>query len=140
VDPGTVDPAAYLPGSWRVERTLHDAELGDGRFDGTATFTPDGGALAWSETGRLRLAGYDGPARRALRIVPGPDGWEVRFADGRPFHRLELGPATAPVEHLCREDLYTGVYAVEGHDAFSVRWRVRGPAKDQRLAGRYVRL
>lgn len=134
-----MDPAAYLPGSWRVERSLHDAAAGDGRFDGTATFAPTPEGLRWTERGRLRLGSYDGPASRELRIVAAADGWEVRFADGRPFHRLELGRRPAAVEHLCGADRYTGELTVEGDDAFVVRWRVRGPAKDQRLAGRYIR-
>jgi hypothetical protein len=135
-----LDPATYLPGSWRGERALHDAGLGAGRFDGTATFAPDAAGLRWSETGRMRIAGYDGPARRELRVVPSGDGWEVRFADGSLFHPLALARVAAPVEHHCRADRYRGVYAVEGPDAFTVRWRVRGPRKDQRLDARYVRL
>jgi hypothetical protein len=134
-----VDPAAYLPGTWRVERSLHDAALGAGRFEGTATFAAGPGGLRWSEVGRLRLGRYDGLARRELRIVAAGDGWEVRFADGRPFHPLDLAAGAAAVEHLCGADRYSGELAVEGADAFVVRWRVRGPGKDQRLAGRYVR-
>jgi hypothetical protein len=134
-----MDPATYLTGRWRVERSLHDASLGDGRFEGTATFAPTAEGLRWSERGRLRLGRYDGPASRELRIVAGADGWEVRFADGRPFHRLDLEPGAPPVEHLCGDDCYTGRLSVEGDDEFVLRWRVRGPAKEQRLAGRYVR-
>jgi hypothetical protein len=134
-----VDPAAYLAGTWRVERSLHDARLGDGRFEGTATFVPTSAGLAWRERGRLRLAGHEAPARRDLRIVAAGAGWEVRFADGRLFHPLDLSTGAGPVEHLCGADVYSGEYAIEGPDAFVVRWRVRGPAKDQRLEGRYVR-
>jgi hypothetical protein len=130
-----LDPATYLPGTWRVRRALHDAALGDGVFDGTATFARDGAALAWTESGRLRIGGYDGPARRALRIVPAADGWEVCFDDGRPFHPLTL----EPVEHRCRDDDYVGRFAVEGPEAFTVSWRVRGPRKEQRLDARYER-
>ena len=132
------DPTAYLPGTWALTRSVHDAQLGAGRFDGLATFTLDGEAIEWREHGRLRLASYDGPARRALRILRTADGWEVRFADGRPFHPLELGREAA-VEHPCGADRYTGVYSVEGPDAFTVRWRVRGPAKEQQVVSRYVR-
>jgi hypothetical protein len=131
--------ADYLPGRWRVERTLHDAALGAGRFRGTASFTREGGALAWMESGRMRLGRYDGPARRELRIVPDGDGWEVRFADGRPFHRLDLRDGHSRFTHPCGEDRYAGELALRGPDAFEITWEVSGPAKAQRLRARYVR-
>jgi hypothetical protein len=130
-----LDPVAYLTGTWRVRRTLLDAALGEGVFEGTATFAPDSAELTWTESGRLRIGAYDGPARRALRIVPSVRGWDVCFSDGRPFHPLTL----EPVEHVCRADRYQGRYAVEGPEAFTVSWRVRGPHKEQRLDARYER-
>ena len=135
------DLRAYLLGTWEVTRSLHDAELGDGRFEGCATFSPDGEQIAWQETGRMRLGSYDGPARRELRIVPAANGWEVRFADGRPFHALELGGAgqRCVLEHPCGEDRYSGEFSLDGPDAFEIRWRVSGPRKAQALRGRYVR-
>jgi hypothetical protein len=133
-----LDPATYLPGTWTVRRALHDGALGDGVFEGTATFSPDAEGIGWTESGRLRIGSYDGPARRALRIVPSSErrAWDVCFADGRPFHPLTL----EPVEHLCRADRYEGRYAVEGPEAFTVSWRVRGPRKSQRLDARYERV
>jgi hypothetical protein len=135
------DLRAYLLGTWEVTRTLHDADLGAGRFEGRATFTAADNAIAWHETGRMRLGGYDGPAHRELRIVPAAaQGWEVRFADGRPFHALDLdGAETCALEHPCGADRYTGEFSVAGPDAFEIHWRVRGPRKTQALAGRYVR-
>ena len=133
------DPAVYLPGTWTVKRSLDDAELGAGRFEGTATFAPDGELIVWRESGRLQLGGFDGPARRELQVVLGHGVWEVRFADGRPFHRLELRSHAVAVEHLCGADRYLGEYRVEGPGAFTVSWRVEGPAKRQRLATRYMR-
>jgi hypothetical protein len=135
------DLPAYLLGTWDVVRDLHDADLGAGRFAGQARFTRAGGdAIAWHEEGRMRIGGYDGPARRELAIVPGHDaGWEVRFADGRPFHRLDLSADACAVEHPCGDDRYTGEFTVRGPDAFDVCWRVSGPRKAQALTGRYVR-
>jgi hypothetical protein len=133
------EPDAFLPGRWAVERTLADAALGSGTFAGEATFTPDGRGLLWKERGRLRLGRYDGPAARTLRVVPDGDGWTVRFADGRPFHRLDLCGGRCAVAHPCGEDLYEGEYAVRGPDALDVSWRVRGPAKDQRIESSYRR-
>jgi hypothetical protein len=133
------DLPGYLLGTWTVARTLHDAELGDGRFDGEARFTRDGDGVAWRESGRMRLGRYDGPAARELRIVRAGSGWEVRFADGRPFHALDLDGGSCALEHPCGEDRYTGEFTVRGPDAFDVRWEVSGPRKAQALTGRYVR-
>jgi hypothetical protein len=133
------DVADYLLGAWDVERELEDAGLGPGRFTGRATFERAGDGLAWHESGRLRIGAYDGPARRELSVVPTPQGWEVRFADGRPFHRLDLATGSCRIEHPCGEDRYTGEFAVRGPDAFEVAWRVSGPHKAQRLTGRYAR-
>jgi hypothetical protein len=134
------DLRAYLLGTWEVTRTLHDADLGAGRFDGRATFTAAGDGIAWQEAGRMRVGRYDGPARRELRIVPAGRGWEVRFADGRPFHALDLEGADAcRLEHPCGADRYTGEFSVVGPDEFTIRWRVSGPRKAQALTGRYVR-
>jgi hypothetical protein len=132
-----VEPEGFLPGRWTVARTLADAALGAGSFEGVATFAPArGGGLDWEESGRLRLGAYDGPARRRLLLRPEPAGWMVRFDDGRPFHPLRLDEA---VEHPCGEDRYEGRYVVVGPDAFDVAWRVRGPAKDQRIESHYRR-
>lgn len=136
----TLEPDAYLPGSWTVERALEDAALGAGRFEGVATFSPspDGG-LEWVETGRLVLGAYDGPARRRLLVRREAGGWMVRFDDGRAFHPLALRTTADPVVHPCGEDVYDGRYEVVGPDAFDVAWHVRGPAKDQRISSRYRR-
>jgi hypothetical protein len=137
---GSLEPGAYLPGRWTVERSLSDAALGAGTFTGTATFAPVDGGLDWEEHGHLRLGAYAGPARRRLLVRDEPDGWIVRFDDGRPFHPLALrhGHGTE-VSHPCDDDRYTGDYVVLGPDAFDVRWTVRGPAKDQRIESRYRR-
>jgi hypothetical protein len=133
------DLAAYLLGRWRVDRALEDAALGAGRFRGSATFSADGDGLDWLEAGRMRLGRYEGPARRALRVVPSGSTWEVRFADGRPFHRLDLHGDRCTLAHPCGDDRYDGVLELCGPDAFEVRWTDTGPAKAQRLSARYER-
>jgi Family of unknown function (DUF6314) len=140
-DTAVRDLRAYLLGTWGVTRSLHDADLGAGRFEGRATFSPDGEQIAWHESGRMRLGSYDGPARRELRIVPAERGWEVRFADGRAFHALDLDGdgQTCALEHPCGDDRYTGELRIDGPDAFEIGWRVSGPRKEQSLRGRYVR-
>jgi hypothetical protein len=123
--------AAELTGRWAIERRVHDLRAGtSGRFQGTATIAPDG---RWVEEGTLAFGPYRGPARRELHIV----GREVRFADGRLFHPLDL--SGAPVEHLCNEDRYTGEYRLVGPDRFETTWRIAGPGKDQRIETTYRR-
>jgi hypothetical protein len=122
---------AELVGRWTVDRVVRD-ERSDttGRFHGTATFTPDG---RWVEEGTLEFGAYRGPARRELRIADGM----VWFDDGRPFHPLDL--TGRPVEHLCGEDVYTGVYRLPAPDRLEVSWRIAGPRKTQRVDTSYSR-
>ena len=122
-----------------MERELEDAGLGRGHFSGRAEFAADGDGLRWIETGRMTIGAYDGPARRELRVVRDDDGWAVRFADGRPFHRLDLREGRAALEHPCGDDRYRGELTVRGPDAFVVAWTVTGPGKAQRLSARYER-
>jgi uncharacterized protein DUF6314 len=129
-----LDPIAYLAGRWTVQRRLTDLETGtEGSFDGVAEFAADG---TWTETGRLRFGAYDGEARRVLRIVNGA----VEFADGRPFHPLDLSGGACVVEHLCGEDRYAGEYAVAGPDELRVSWFVSGPRKRQVIESVYRRV
>jgi hypothetical protein len=122
---------ADLTGHWTVERRVLDLRSGTaGRFRGIATFEPDG---RWIEEGTLEFGAYRGPARRELRIADGM----VRFADGRPFHPLDLSGRT--VEHLCGDDRYSGRYRRLGPDALEVIWEVSGPDKGQRIESVYRR-
>jgi hypothetical protein len=135
-----IELAAWLPGEWTVTRVINH---GAGHFNGRARFTPDlacPATLIWHEHGRLRLGAHEGPAERTLRIESAAAGaWEVRFADGRPFHPLDLATGSDDVTHLCGEDTYHGRYAVEGPDRFTVTWRASGPRKDDLIETRYDR-
>jgi hypothetical protein len=132
--------AAWLPGEWTVTRVIND---GAGRFEGRASFVSDPDSplsLIWHEHGRLRLAGHDGPAGRTLRIEPAGRGtWEVRFADGSPFHRLDLSSGSDDVTHPCGADVYRGRYEIQAPDRFTVTWRVTGPRKDDLIVSVYER-
>ena len=122
--------SAELTGRWSVERRLLDRLTGTtGRFEGVATFAPDG---RWSEEGTLAFGAYRGPARRELRIADGM----VWFSDGRAFHPFDL---SAPVEHVCGEDRYVGEYRLAA-DVLEVVWLVTGPHKDQRIESVYRRI
>ncbi|GGS34984.1 DUF6314 family protein [Streptomyces griseoviridis] len=138
------DVLAYLAGSWRVERSVRDLASGDeGRFAGTTVFRPpaEGAGLLHLESGAFTWRGVTRPAERTLRFLPGaaPGTADVRFADGRPFHGLDLATGRCVADHPCAADLYRGEFTVAGADRWRTVWRVGGPAKDLLLATDYVR-
>ncbi|MFJ8084539.1 DUF6314 family protein [Streptomyces sp. NPDC096205] len=134
---------SYLAGGWRVERVVRD--LGDGSegaFRGATAFTPlSGGGLLHRETGDFTWHGVTRPAERTLRFVPGPQAGtaDVRFADGRPFHSLDLRTGRHIADHPCSADLYRGEFTVADADHWRTVWRVGGPAKDLLLVTDYTR-
>jgi hypothetical protein len=137
------DVLAHLRGSWRVERSVRDLAGGDeGRFHGGTVFGPlDGGGLLHEESGTFTWRGVSRPATRTLRFLPGatPGTAEVRFADGRPFHTLDLRSGRWIAEHPCAADRYRGEFTVLDADHWRSVWRVGGPAKDLVLTTGYVR-
>ena len=138
--PDSAGLAGWLRGEWIVNRVIND---GAGRFEGRACFAPAAespAAIVWHERGRLRLGAHDGPAERTLRIEPtAGGGWEVRFADGRPFHALDLEDGKCEPTHLCGADVYRGRYRLENHDRFMVTWWITGPHKDDVIESVYDR-
>ncbi|MGW1377784.1 DUF6314 family protein [Streptomyces sp. NPDC002446] len=143
------DVAAYLAGRWSIERTVCDLRAGaEGRFRGTAGFRPDaagepsaGEGLLHSEEGLLTWGGTTSPASRTLRLRPRPDGTaEIDFADGRPFHDLDLRTGRWTAVHPCSQDRYAGTFTAVAQDEWHLEWRVTGPAKDQLLRSVYRRI
>jgi hypothetical protein len=139
------DVLAHLAGRWRVERTVRDLASGEeGRFEGTTVFSPlgDGGdGLLHQESGTFVWRGTPRPAERTLRFLPGTSAGtsDVRFADGRPFHDLDLTGGHHVAEHPCAADLYRGEFTVQDQDHWRTEWRVGGPAKDLLLTTDYTR-
>ncbi|MEU2789679.1 DUF6314 family protein [Streptomyces sp. NPDC007100] len=138
------DAAAYLAGRWTIDRTVLDVRTGtQGTFRGTAHFRPEGGAgavLLHVEEGELAWNGATAPATRTLRLCPRPDGTaDVTFADGRPFHDLDLRTGHWNTRHPCAADLYEGEFTVVSPQEWHLRWRVGGPAKTQLLCSVYRR-
>ncbi len=82
------------------------------------------------------------PAQRTLRFLPGdpPGTADVRFADGRPFHGLDLTTGRHVAEHPCAADLYRGEFTVLDAGRWRTVWRVGGPAKDLEITTGYVRV
>jgi hypothetical protein len=140
------DASGYLAGRWAVERTVDDRRIGrTGSFAGTALFRsadgPVGGLLLHEEEGSLRWDGGTFPSSRTLRLLPRGDGTaEVEFADGRPFHDLDLRGGSWNTVHPCAPDRYEGTFAVLSADEWHLEWQVTGPAKDQVLRSVYRRL
>ncbi|WP_371672663.1 DUF6314 family protein [Streptomyces sp. NBC_00289] len=162
------DVLGHLAGSWRVTRSVRDLASGDeGRFDGTTVFAPleaergplkagapaepgspadakaavAGGGLLHRESGIFVWRGVPRSAERTLRFLSGssPATADVRFADGRPFHDLDLTSGHHVADHPCAADLYRGEFTVHDRDHWRSVWRVRGPAKDLVLTTDYAR-
>ncbi|MFE0415588.1 DUF6314 family protein [Streptomyces tendae] len=147
------DVLAYLAGRWRTERSVRDLASGlEGRFEGVTSFDrlDDGrlgdgklgeGGLISRESGDFTWRGVTRPAERTLRYEPGsgPGRADVRFADGRPFHGLDLTTGHHVADHPCAADLYRGEFTVRGPDRWRTVWRVGGPAKDLLLTTDYLR-
>ncbi|MEU1291386.1 DUF6314 family protein [Streptomyces sp. NPDC005840] len=137
------DVVAYLRGSWRVRREVRDLTAGtDGRFEGVTVFGDlPGGGLLHEERGTFTWLGTARPAERTLRFLPGagPGTADVRFADGRPFHDLDLRTGRHVTDHPCAADLYRGEFTAADADHWRTVWRVGGPAKDLLLTTDYSR-
>ncbi|MFI1439843.1 DUF6314 family protein [Streptomyces fructofermentans] len=139
------DVLAFLAGGWHVERSVRDlAGAEEGSFSGTTVFgaPEEGGAgLLHHESGTFVWRGAARPAERTLRFLPGgrPGLADVRFADGRPFHDLDLTSGRHVADHPCAADLYRGEFTVFDADRWRTVWRVGGPAKDLVLTTDYTR-
>lgn len=136
------DALAYLAGRWRVSRSVRDLASGtEGEFAGSTLFEAlETGGLLHHESGTFVWQGVARPAERTLTFLPGPGGTaDVRFADGRPFHDLDLTSGRHVADHPCSADLYRGEFTVRDMDHWRTVWRVRGPAKDLVLRTGYVR-
>ncbi|WP_306213161.1 DUF6314 family protein [Actinoplanes sp. RD1] len=132
----------FLRGDWSVRRLITDRRAGrDGLFTGRATFSPgEDRSLAYAEEGELRYGDHVGPATRRLIYRADGELLDVRFADGRPFYRLDLRAESWDAEHPCGADLYTVTGRITGPDEFTELWHAGGPAKDYDLATTYTRV
>ncbi|MEU2910898.1 DUF6314 family protein [Streptomyces massasporeus] len=138
------DALAYLAGRWRVSRSVRDLASGaEGEFTGTTEFREDEegpGGLLHHESGTFVWQGVARPAERTLRFLRGPGGTaDVTFADGRPFHDLDLTSGRHVAAHPCAADLYRGEFTVHDSAHWRTVWRVGGPAKDLVLRTDYAR-
>jgi len=133
---------AAFEGSWIIARTIEDVRAGRaGRLDGTACFTPIAGGLAYAEEGMLRLDGA--PPVTATRRYSWHDAGagtiEVRFTDGRLFHRFYGDEPEPRAVHDCPPDQYRARYDFSRWPRWCAEWRVRGPRKDYGILTDYRR-
>lgn len=140
--PGTGDwlpDATALAGAWRIRRRIEDARAGlTGTLEGETLWTPVADGLLQSESGVLRY-GDAAPmqaSRRYLWLRDGA-GWDIRFEDGRPFHRL--APGRIGDRHHCDPDIYDVTYDFGLWPAWHSVWHVAGPRKKLRIETAYRR-
>jgi len=136
------DLGAYLRGTWDLERKLEDRRTGtQGRLKGRAIIAPETSGLRYREEGALTFGDYRGTFFRIyLYHLLCPARAEVAFADGRPFHDLDLSRGTWRASHCCGDDLYEGRFTALHPDVWQAVWRVTGPGKELVLSGRFRRL
>lgn len=119
-------------GAWLFRRRITDpAGAETARAEGTLTFAPGEGGLVAEERGTLSLPGA-APMQAERRTIwrAGDDVIETFFADGRPFHRIDLGADVSTDRHLCSPDLYDVAYDFRAFPFWTALWRVTGPRKD----------
>ncbi len=126
-------------GDWNLTRRIEDRRAGRcGHFTGSARFLPMTGGLDYREEGMLTLGGAPFRAsRRYLWSEPGAGTVELRFADGRFFHRFRLDAGHPAAEHPCGDDLYRVAYDFSRWPCWRAEWRVIGPAKAYTLVSEY---
>lgn len=136
------DLRAFLEGVWRLDRSISDYRSGKtARFEGRALFEPSNRGLCYSETGKVFLDDSSFAASRSYLFVFPEDRFaEVRFDDGNLFHDLDLSGGAWSAEHFCSPDRYRGAFNAESREAWSSRWRIQGPRKDQEISTGYRRL
>lgn len=127
-------------GAWRIEREIEDVRAGrTGRFDGTASFRPAANGLDYLEQGTLHLG--DAPPMTATRryrwLDAGANIIEVRFADGRVFHRFYADEPMPAASHDCPPDRYHVRYDFRQWPRWRAEWLVRGPSKSYGIASLY---
>ncbi|MEM9343018.1 MAG: DUF6314 family protein [Pseudomonadota bacterium] len=132
---GTPPELSAFEGTWDLSRRITGPDGAEtARLEGTAAFLANGLGLKLTETGVLTTGGASVEASRTYFWRPGPDGIEVLFDDGSPFHTIGALP---DVHHDCAPDTYHGTYDFSDWPRWSLTWRVTGPRKDYISTSRY---
>lgn len=131
--------AAAFAGRWSMTRDIIHGDGLTGRLVGEAVIAPTGpGLWRYSESGELTL-GASEPFRATRDYLwrAAEKAIDVSFADGRPFHRIELSALTPATVHLCDPDRYAVAYDFTLWPEWSARWQVEGPRKDYTMTTTY---
>jgi hypothetical protein len=137
------DVAAFLRGTWAIDRDITDSLSGaTGIFSGTAEFAPAGDSWNWVEAGELQWAAETHQAGRRLLVAVRPSVpcvADVAFDDGTFFHCVNLSSGSDTFVHGCAPDTYFGSWTVDSADRFRLTWDVEGPAKQLTIRSTYSR-
>lgn len=131
---------ADFTGTWTLIREIEDRRIGtDGTLSGQVTIRGTATDCTYDETGLLRLGSAQPltATRRYIWVEPGPETIEVRFADGRFFHRIDLRHPAAQAAHACAPDRYAVRYDFTAWPLWRSEWHVRGPHKNYRMTSAY---
>jgi hypothetical protein len=126
----------YLKHHWHFKRQIVHHHTGQiATIDGTASWRDVSKAdavptILYRECGVIQLATYTGKATQTYRYTfPSDAVAEVYFRDGHFFYTLDLTTGHCEVRHLCREDIYDGVFDAIADTTYQQLWRVTGPCK-----------
>ncbi len=140
------DLIGFLRGPWLFERKVFDGmREEEATASGTAKFVDEmmnaKPGLRYREEGQLELGDITVETEREYIYGFLADGGvaEVRFADGRFFHVLDLSKGMVRVEHQCGDDHYQGLFRVLTDQAWLSVWRVTGPRKSQVITTHFIR-
>ncbi len=134
--------AGYFVGAWCFVREITDRKAGEkARVEGSATFSGEGQALAYAETGVMDFGHYHGEVTQNY-VYQFTDLFaaNVLFRDQRLFHQLNLKTGQDTVAHWCKPDQYTGHYLLQDQAKWRVSWEISGPRKNSVISTSYCRL
>jgi len=133
----------HMPGAWNFQRVIS----GFGTVQGTAIFRKltEANTLAYREEGILTA--LNGQINKVYReyIYRYDNGQiSVYFEDKRPFHTLQFTqndfPLSASAGHLCKCDMYDGVYTFFSEKNFKLYYSVKGPKKDYTITTEFSKV
>ena len=122
-----------------IERRIVHEDQPDALFRGSARFTPDEDGMVYEERGLMKIDGLRpvSAQRRYLWRENDDGAIEVRFEDGRAFHRID--PDNPADTHWCDPDMYEVTYRFGQWPDWIVTWKVSGPRKAYQMVSTYRR-
>jgi len=125
-----------LAGTWRIARRIIGTNT---RFEGIATLTPDGDALAYREDGMLHHNGKSTPAFRRYVYRQSDYALAITHPDGAAFLDLVFDNGEARARHLCGADTYDALFRFYADGHWVTAYDISGPHKNHRIVTRLAR-